>query len=477
MNLHKCKPKSLVNRTSIILMVVIISVELFTGFLWYKQNQNMELKSLQNEANNLALSSSSTVSFLVNIPRDYRYLVINQLRDIGGNRFFVSLNNHKIDSNTLPASDKMKSIKQKVETELSKQLSLDMVNVDFTLKDDLKVLNSEVFINELPNQWSAFGLSNEEDNPPVLVIQVKIKQGDWFYLAAMLPMSYLSENSFPINSSLIFLIVCSAVLIFVISWLSLRKEIKPIRNLAKAATQMDLKSKSITLKQEGSVEIQAAIYAFNKMDRRIKSFIIDREMLFRTISHDLRTPLACLKLRTEMLDDPITREKFEKSLNDIDKMAKDVLQCMSDTDIHEELDVINIEQVLKHCASPYSASQVQLPSHLEYYILGKPLAVQRCMQNIIDNGIKYGEHVSITVDQDDMFTTINFIDDGIGIDSKDIEKVFEPYFRGDNTLNLSGTGLGLSIAYNIMKSHGGDIKVQNNSGDGITVQLKFINNV
>lgn len=463
MNIKQFTPHSLAARTSLVLIVVIILAQLVAGMIWFQHSAKNEEQGLKSTISNLVLSASSTISFFTTIPVDYRHLILDQLRSMGGTRFFVSLNNRELPVSPIPESPRKQLVLSEARI-LNNELGSDKnIKLEFTTREELKVFSAGINIDELPLLWANYSLPFSEVSPPILVIQVEISSNEWFYLAAVLPAPYGSlESSFMDNKQLFFLAL-SAIILLIFTWLVVRSEIKPIKNLAKAATLMDSKLYIPEVKEEGSSELKAAVHAFNKMNRRVKSHLREREMLFGAISHDLKTPLASLKLRTEMLENDETRKKFQKLLNDLDLMVKGSLQCIRETDIHEEIELMDIEEILNSGTELYNryAKKIDITCKEIKPYYGKPLAIKRCIQNLVDNGIKYGKELSIQVIDSSELITLLFIDNGPGIDKKLYEKVFEPYFRAKNN-DEKGTGLGLTISRSIARSHGGDVTLHNN---------------
>jgi signal transduction histidine kinase len=464
MNIKQFTPHSLAARTSLVLIVVIILAQLVAGMIWFQHSAKNEEQGLKSTISNLVLSASSTISFFTTIPVDYRHLILDQLRSMGGTRFFVSLNNRELPVSPIPESPRKQLVLSEARKILNNELGSDKnIKLEFTTREELKVFSAGINIDELPLLWANYSLPFSEVSPPILVIQVEISSNEWFYLAAVLPAPYGSlESSFMDNKQLFFLAL-SAIILLIFTWLVVRSEIKPIKNLAKAATLMDSKLYIPEVKEEGSSELKAAVHAFNKMNRRVKSHLREREMLFGAISHDLKTPLASLKLRTEMLENDETRKKFQKLLNDFDLMVKGSLQCIRETDIHEEIELMDIEEILNSSTELYNryAKKIDITCKEIKPYYGKPLAIKRCIQNLVDNGIKYGKELSIQVIDSSELITLLFIDNGPGIDKKLYEKVFEPYFRAKNN-DEKGTGLGLTISRSIARSHGGDVTLHNN---------------
>ena len=128
---------------------------------------------------------------------------------------------------------------------------------------------------------------------------------------------------------------------------------RPLQRLARAAGDLHLNEREPPLEEQGSAEIVAVTRAFNAMRSRIQNYLMDRERLFSAISHDLRTPITRLRLRTELLDDDSVREKFERDLRELEMLVKGALQSVKDTDIHENTEDVDINELLQDLAGPY----------------------------------------------------------------------------------------------------------------------------
>ncbi|WP_367989307.1 ATP-binding protein [Vibrio sp. NTOU-M3] len=465
---------SLATRTSLFLLTVIILAQLLAGAIWYQHTSNRDKQGLVTTVRSLAMSASSTVSFFQTLPVEYRHLVLNQLRNMGGTRFFVSLNNHQIDMAPLPESERKSLVINEVHDVLANELSeIGNIHVEFTRRDKLRVFNNELPIDELPMLWAHYSLSYGALNPPILVIQVEVAPNEWFYLAAVLPAPYIQLHTRYFDVREWLTLALSALLLLICTWFVVRKEIRPMRRLAKAATLMSSRLNVPEVKEEGSNELRAAVRAFNKMNRRIDSYIQDRDMLFGSISHDLKTPIACLKLRAEMLDDDRDRERFSRLANDLDLMVKGALQCIRETDIHEDVEPIDINQMLHHITEnlPYKQEQVVIYGQAVQPFIGKPLAMKRCLQNLIDNAVKYGTCAKINIEDGDKALILTITDEGNGLTADVLEKLCAPYFRADST--QEGNGLGLTISQSIAKAHGGHLQLSLTSNGGLNASLIF----
>ncbi|MFM4719511.1 sensor histidine kinase [Aeromonas bivalvium] len=469
-------PRSLASRTSLFLLCVILAAELCAGFFWYRHSNQAQEQGLISTVRSMALSASSTIAFFRKLPQDYRHLVLEQLRNMGGTRFFVSLNNHPLPVTPISGSQRRAQMVGEVERVLQQELGHEVTSrVDFTSRADLRVFNTEIPIDDLPLNWAHYSLALGELNPPILVIQIAVAPGAWFYLAAALPAPYESLDPRFFTPSQLGFMLGSALIILIATWWVVRKEIRPIRNLARAATLLDSKREVPEVQEEGSSETRAAIHAFNKMQRRIRSHLHERDLLFSAMSHDLKTPLACLKLRTEMLADPEEQSKFAAHLDEMELMIKGALQYMKETHIHEEIEALDLMEMLRRCGELYNHDEARmtLQGPASLMLVGKPLAIKRCLQNIIDNGIKYGERLRVQVTHRGDKVRLAFSDQGPGISPALMERVFDPYFRVASTRDLPGSGLGLTIARHIARIHGGDIHLHNHQPQGLTLVLEL----
>ncbi|GAB6263028.1 ATP-binding protein [Photobacterium sp. R1] len=466
---------SITFRIGATLLIVIVIAELIAGLIWYQSGAKKEAENLQKTMTSLMSNAADTYNYFHVLPVNYRYLILNQIREMGGTRFFISINQRKLPVTLPTANDRTELLLSTAHDVLGQKINhAEQIDIALSRRQDLRVFNSGIKLDALPEIWASYSLALGDMDLPIVVMQIRMSEQEWFYLAATLPVPFSSLSpQFIDQKQLMFLGVSSLLLVLCTVWL-LRMEIRPIRRLAKAATLMGGQLYVEEVHEEGSKETRAAVRAFNKMNRRVRAYIRDREMLFGAISHDLKTPLACLKLRTEMLDDEQAKVRFEKILDEFDLMLKGALQCIRDTDIHEEPEWIDMTQMLEQCASYYNRNdpRVHLFTNEPIHFLGKPLAIKRCLYNIVDNAVKYGKKVDIQLECSENDIQIQFRDYGPGLDKKWSEKVFEPYFRV-NPQDELGSGLGLTISRSIARSHGGDLTLQNHPAQGLVVLIRL----
>ncbi|MNJ37176.1 Osmolarity sensor protein EnvZ [compost metagenome] len=302
--------------------------------------------------------------------------------------------------------------------------------------------------------------------------QIRLGEGEWLYIASLMPEPYtsLEDEGLPrqqvgfIGLTSFFLLLFIGVLVH---WQS-----RPLKRLARAAREMSLGADVEPVLEGGGSEVVEVGRAFNAMRERISRYLTERSQLFSAISHDLRTPITRLRLRVELLEDEQQQAKFSRDLDELEMLVKGALQCVKDTDIHENIEPIDLNHALDCLVEPYLASaRVTVQGRALAPYPGKPLALRRCMGNLIDNALKYGERAHLRVFDSESGFVLQVDDEGPGVPEQRLEQVFEPHFRLAG--QQQGYGLGLGIARNIAHSHGGEVSLRNLQGGGLRVTLSL----
>jgi signal transduction histidine kinase len=211
------------------------------------------------------------------------------------------------------------------------------------------------------------------------------------------------------------------------------------------------------------------------MQRRIARFVEDRARMLAAVSHDLRTPLTRIRLRADLLDDEELGDKIRRDLDDMQTMVEATLDFMRGTASREEtrsLDLMALLESLSEDAEE-SGARVRLRGQVQTPYRGRPVALKRCIGNLLDNALRYGGEADIEVTDSDSAVTVTIADRGPGIPLESLGKVFDPFWRLDASRgrDSGGTGLGLGIARNIAKSHGGDLVLHNRKDGGLCAEL------
>ena len=466
-------PSSLLGRVLLLTLVAMGAAQVISSMAWVGAFKAQRVEGLVVTTRNLAQSAAATAQFFNSLPREYRHIVLDQLRNMGGSRFFVSLNDKRIAMTPLPDTEQKVLATEEVRSVLRRRLGNDInLHVEFVHPEDLRILNTELPLDALPPSWAHYSLTLEPLNPPVLVMQIEVAEDDWLYLASPLPTPYVSLEDEGIPGQQVFFLVVMVGLLFpVLAWL-IRQQTRPLRKLAKATRDLPLDDEQAALREQGSAEIVAVTRSFNTMRRRLQNYLSDREQLFRAISHDLKTPITRLRLRIDLIDDEPMRERLEGDLLELELLVKGALQSLKDTDIHENVEAVDIRRMLARMAEAYRADGEELlkiQGDCRLY-RGKPLALSRCLGNLVDNAIKYGERALVQLEDSAEQLLVQVDDQGPGIPEAELPRIFDPYYRLDQA-SRQGHGLGLGIARNIAQNHGGDLTISNRPGGGLRVVL------
>ncbi|MFO7908926.1 MAG: HAMP domain-containing protein, partial [Halomonas sp.] len=315
-------PGSLRGRFVIIMIAGVLAAQAASYALWTSQVRDSRLEQLDELSSNMAFSIASTMRFFRSLPVEYRHIVLDQLRRMGGTRFFVSVNERRIAVDDIGSGPEKEVVVDNVRAILTQELLIDDVVVEFSSPENLRVFNNEVLLYELPPRWGQHSLLMEPLSPPILVVQVELAPDTWLYVATLLgvPDIFSGYRWLSGERLLVGLLVLLSVL--ALSLLGITSATRPLARLSKAARQLGDDLDSPPLKETGPREVAATAVAFNRMQRRIRDQMDERERLFSAISHDLKTPITRLRLRAEMLDDPAQREAFCASLDELGDLVK-----------------------------------------------------------------------------------------------------------------------------------------------------------
>lgn len=466
-------PRSLLGRMLLLTLLVVTLAQGLSSVIWLSQLRASQLEGLLASARSLAHSMTASVSYFRSLPLAYRPLVLDQLRSMGGTRFVVSLNDKPLDMQVLPITARKQAVIEAFEQVLHQRLGEQMeISVEFVSPEQLRLFNSGLKLDELPRSWAHYSLTLEPVNPPVLVTQIRLAEGEWLYIASLLPEPYTTLEAEGLPRQQVWFIALTSFFLLLFIGLLVHWQTRPLKRLARAAREMSLGADVPPEVEGGGSEVVEVGRAFNAMRERISRYLTERSQLFSAISHDLRTPITRLRLRVELLEDEQLQLKFGRDLDELELLVKGALQCVKDTDIHENIEPIDLNQVLDCLVEPYLASaRITVEGRALAAYPGKPLALKRCIGNLIDNALKYGERAHLRIIDSATGFVLQVDDEGPGVPEQRQEQVFEPHFRLAG--QQQGYGLGLGIARNIAHSHGGEVSLRNLREGGLRVTLSL----
>jgi len=260
-----------------------------------------------------------------------------------------------------------------------------------------------------------------------------------------------------------------------LTWWAVRRLLAPVQILAQAAEALGRDVNAPPLPVNGPAEIATAAIAFNTMAERIRRFVQDRTELLTAIGHDLRTPITRLKLRAEFVDDDEQRAKILSDLAELEAMVAATLAFGRDVRTTEPVVPMDLAELLRTVLDDAGDARPDLQEKLAYEgpahltIRARSLSLKRAFANLVANAVNYaGSAVVRLIPAQAGFVVVQIDDDGPGIAPTELDRVFEPFHRGEPSRNreTGGVGLGLPIARNILRAHGGDITLANRPDGG-----------
>ena len=255
----------------------------------------------------------------------------------------------------------------------------------------------------------------------------------------------------------------------------LRNQIRPILRLAQAAEDFG-KGRDVDFSPHGAREVRQAGRAFIEMKRRVERATEQRTAMLNGVSHDLRTILTRFKLSVAMLDTSADSELLQKDVDEMGRMLEgylafargDTTEASTETDLGVLLDDLRAD-AQRHGAL------VTLETSGNLVVRLRPVALKRCVGNLVANAQRHADHVRMLAKREQRFVSIIVDDDGVGIPLAHREDVFRPFYRLDEARNQdeSGAGLGLAIARDIARSHGGDIVLADSPLGGLRAVIRI----
>jgi len=425
----KILPKRLFYRALLIVAVPVITIQLiitivFFDSLWIKTNKGMTrtlvneisafIEAYQNEEND---KQEVTNLFSLFLDLNIELVVDEKLSDQNKERWFSP--------------------------------------IDRTLRRELKSkFSPEIF-------W--FNTTNYKE-----LVDLRIKYEDG-YFKFLVPKDRVTSTSARIFA---LWITVPAIIMVIISLIFLKNQTRPITNLARAAERFGKGEDIEEFKPSGALEIRQAGHEFDKMRKRIERHLNQRTEMLSGISHDLRTPLTRMKLQLAFLKDKDAVDKLTDDINEMEKMLNEYLQFTSSSYVEKD-EMFNLSELIEEIIKKYNNKNISHNLIARIYINGRKNLINRSLNNLIDNGLKYANKVEISLNKKNTNLFIIIDDDGPGIPKKEHENVFKPFYKMDKGRNdsKSSVGLGLSIASDIIKSHGGNIMLEKSKFNGLRVKI------
>jgi signal transduction histidine kinase len=309
------------------------------------------------------------------------------------------------------------------------------------------------------------------NKPEDLSLSIQMADGRWLNVAT----SYR-----PPPGALIPLLVqlaLTALASVVIIGLALRRVTRPLKELAVSAEKFGRGEELEPLRPSGPSEVRALTSSFNEMQDRLTRFVRDHTRMLAAISHDLRTPITSLRIRAEFIDDDENREKIIETLEEMAAMTEATLRFAKDEAHAEDAEITDLGAMLESLAG----DQQDMGQDCTVQVAGditlscRPVALKRALRNLIENGIRYGDTVSVRAERAADTVIIRVADNGPGIPEDRQQDVFEPFVRLEESRSeeTGGIGLGLAICRSIIHAHGGTIALRNLDTGGLEAEVRL----
>ena len=269
-------------------------------------------------------------------------------------------------------------------------------------------------------------------------------------------------------------ITLPAILMITIAIIFLKNQTRPITKLAEASEKFGRGEDIEEFRPSGALEIRKAGLEFNKMRNRILRHLNQRSEMLSGISHDLRTPLTRIKLQLTMIKDKNLSKKLSEDVDEMEKMLSEYLQFAS-SGAKEKSGTFDLSELVENIINKYENPNISKNYNKRIYFNGRKNLIQRCINNLIDNSIKYGENINLIIEKKVSNIVISIEDDGPGIPESEYENVIKPFYKIDKSRSesKSSVGLGLAISSDIIKSHGGDINFSKSNLGGLKVMISL----
>ncbi len=456
---HFWLPKTLFGRLVLVLLAGLLIAQLLGAYILLRDRAT----SLYEASGwYIAQRFASIVELMDTLPATQRQLILQSL-NTSTLRIGLESAPRLSASSTDPHAAHLRAL-------LSRQLGQRPVNVAILGWEDAPPLSMPGMpgMHHMPH-----GPANRmvmASGPAAFHIEVQLSDGDWVGMVQELPQDHFLLPGKLLSALAILLLSVVGLSLWAVRWVT-----RPLVALGDAAEAL---GRDITrpplIQDEGPKEVQRAAQAFNTMQERIANYIQDRERFLAAVSHDLKTPITRLRLRAELMDDNLLRDKILRDLNDMETLTTAALDFIRGEQQREDAKPVDIMALLESLQEGRQAmgQKVNLSGNAAPY-RSQPMALRRCLENLIDNAIKYGEEAEMVVEDTDQQLVIRIADHGPGIPEQQLNQVFEPFYRIEESRSreTGGVGLGLSIASSIARAHGGNLTLRNRPEGGLEAIL------
>ncbi|MFM9848851.1 MAG: ATP-binding protein [Hyphomicrobiaceae bacterium] len=303
-----------------------------------------------------------------------------------------------------------------------------------------------------------------------LQVAVPLTEGQWLTFSTALP-----AGGPAFSAQFLLSMAVMAIIILAVSVWTVRRVTAPLASLATAAERLGHDVNAASLPETGTIETRQAARAFNDMQTRLRTLIENRTRLLAAISHDLRTPLTLLRLRAETVENAQERDKMLSTIAEMDSMIGATLEFARDQSASETRRQTDLTALLQSVVDDMrdAGISVRMEAAVPIFYECQPAALKRAIRNLLDNAVKYGKVGSVELRTTARAIEISIDDEGPGIPEPELSRVFEPFYRLEESRSreTGGVGLGLAIAQTIVQAQGGMLTLSNRPTGGLRASI------
>ncbi|MEM9044885.1 MAG: ATP-binding protein [Pseudomonadota bacterium] len=449
-------PHTMAGQLILFLLSALIVTQL-ASFLVFTYERQKVVRQVRSEV--IATRMATVVNLLKDLPAENRVRV---LRRVSSKRVEIKLTSSPL----VPAgagSSEDKLLAQRLALRLGRKAN----EVRMTSQDDLDSRSDEDAVS-WRNRLSA-GLPKSHLR---LRTSILLASGEWLNSDA----TVLTSGAGWIRPVLISMGLMGIAMIMIVV-VVIRRLTRPLRRLSNAAESFGRGESVEAIPETGPQEIRKATQTFNRMSSRLSRFVQDRMQILAAISHDLRTPIASLRLQAELVEDAATRERIVETLSEMQRITEATLDLAREDAAREDTRSVNLARLVEAVCDDLRdlGSSIEVGPLAEVICSCRVVALRRALRNVLENAVTYGESALVSLRVSGSNAVITVEDRGPGISDDQLDHVFEPFIRREpsRAAETGGVGLGLAIARSIMRGHGGDIILSNRQPSGLKAELRL----
>ncbi|MGF7148656.1 signal transduction histidine kinase [Sphingomonas zeicaulis] len=314
------------------------------------------------------------------------------------------------------------------------------------------------------------GRNDRDGDPRALIISAEVTPGRWVTSYGLIP-----DRQTRLIIELLFQTVILYAVVMAAVWLVVRRIARPLKELTVAAESFDPAGAATALEPRGPADIRHLMEAFEAMQVRIRAMLAEKDHMLGAIGHDLRTPLASLRVRAESVDDEDERNRMAQTIDEMNRTLDDILSLARLGRPSEPPTKVDLSALVDAAVEDFRdlGHDVAFEPGARVTAAVRTNLIKRAVRNLIENALKYGEQVEVALDRAEDGVVIEIADRGPGIPEGAIERMFEPFTRleGSRSRETGGAGLGLTLARAIATGHGGSLTLANRPEGGLVARL------